>query len=195
MDRRTAIAQAALTVIARDGLRGLTHRAIDRELNLPEGTTSYYTRTRQDLIQLIVSRLAERTADVVAPHGPLPTTLDGAVELLTAIFETAAEHEVETRARFALTVDLATDPQLHGMLTQFSQTRNVLLQGGYDILVALGVPDADARAIDLVGILTGLLYDRLVGNGRFGTPVDVRHVLSTWLRGLEAQDLTAGGAR
>lgn len=186
MDRRTAIAQAALSVIARDGLRGLTHRAIDRELDLPEGTTSYYARSRRDLLSLVVERLAERTAADIAPDGPLPTTIDGAVELLTTIFDSVAEREVEARARFALTVDLATNPQLHGMLTHLSQIRGLLLQSGEDVLAALGVPDPAARAVDLVGILNGLLYDRLVGNGRYGTPIDVRHVLTAWLRGVGA---------
>ena len=36
-DRRTLIAEAALELLAREGARGLTHRAVDRELAFPDG--------------------------------------------------------------------------------------------------------------------------------------------------------------
>lgn len=55
-DRRSEIAEAGIRVIAKLGVRALTHRAIDAELALPTGSTSYYARTRHDLVTLIVQR-------------------------------------------------------------------------------------------------------------------------------------------
>ena len=49
MSRRAEIADAAISTLARDGMRGLTHRAVDRAAGLPEGSASYYFRTRQAL--------------------------------------------------------------------------------------------------------------------------------------------------
>ena len=43
-------------------MRALTHRAVDQALALPDGSTSYYLRTRRALLERVVSRLAERTA-------------------------------------------------------------------------------------------------------------------------------------
>lgn len=40
-DRRALIAETTLDLIARDGLRALTHRAVDRALDLPDGSCSY----------------------------------------------------------------------------------------------------------------------------------------------------------
>ena len=57
-DRREQIAAAGLTLLATRGIRALTHRAIDEELGLPAGSTSYYARTKRDLVNLIVQRLA-----------------------------------------------------------------------------------------------------------------------------------------
>lgn len=185
MDRRAAIAQAAVRIIARDGLRGLTHRAVDRELGVGEGTTSNYARTRADLLELVVRDLAAHTAsdlDAVAPDR-LPDTVDGAVDLIIGIFDRAVAREVEQRARFALAVALAPDPELHGMLTESSPVRNRLLAAGEAVLASLGVPEAAQHAVDLVGIVDGLLYDRLAGHGLRGTPVDVRGVLTAWLTG------------
>ncbi|WFR73994.1 TetR family transcriptional regulator [Prescottella defluvii] len=40
--RTALIADAAVTLIAQQGLRALTHRAVDRAAGIPEGSTSYY---------------------------------------------------------------------------------------------------------------------------------------------------------
>src|SRR4051794_36894495 len=47
--RRRKLLEAALHVIADEGLRGLTHRAVDRRAGLPEGSCSAYLRTRHAL--------------------------------------------------------------------------------------------------------------------------------------------------
>ena len=68
MSRRALIADAAISTLARDGMRGLTHRAVDRTAGLPEGSASYYFRTRQALLQATVERLVAR-ADRELAHG------------------------------------------------------------------------------------------------------------------------------
>ena len=47
--RRRELIEAALHVVADEGLRGLTHRAVDRRAELPEGSCSAYFRTRRAL--------------------------------------------------------------------------------------------------------------------------------------------------
>src|SRR6185312_10919519 len=59
MERRDRICDAAITVIAAAGLRGLTHRAVDQAAALPEGSTSYYFRTRVALLRGVTDRLLE----------------------------------------------------------------------------------------------------------------------------------------
>ncbi|GAA3066024.1 hypothetical protein GCM10020254_06880 [Streptomyces goshikiensis] len=56
-DRRTLLADAALGVLADEGVRGLTHRAVDRRAAMPPGTTSAYFRTRAALLTALVTRL------------------------------------------------------------------------------------------------------------------------------------------
>ena len=41
--------------------------------------------------------------------------------------------------------------------------------------------------VDLIAVMNGLLYDRLVGNGVRGTPADATSVLTAWLTGLGAR--------
>lgn len=55
--RRTQLADAGLEVLARDGARGLTHRAVDREAGLPIGTSSNYFPGRADLLGALAERV------------------------------------------------------------------------------------------------------------------------------------------
>src|SRR5690349_2893472 len=47
--RKDVITDAAIQLVAEQGMRGLTHRAVDRRAGLPEGSTSAYFRTRKAL--------------------------------------------------------------------------------------------------------------------------------------------------
>lgn len=183
MARRDDIAQAAMELVAEGGSHALTHRRIDRRLGLPEGTTSNYARTRRELMLMVVQRVAD-IAYLRPPDAPMPHTIAGAVEQLTAAFEDVAARGVDTRARMALSIDCVHDPELHALLTTDSPVRATVLDQARRLLDALAVPDSEQRAVDLVGILNGLFYDRLVGHGVHGTPVDAAAVLAAWLAGI-----------
>jgi AcrR family transcriptional regulator len=58
-ERRTEILDAALRVLAAQGMRGLTHRAVDAEIGIAAGSTSYYFRSRSALVAGCVERLLE----------------------------------------------------------------------------------------------------------------------------------------
>ncbi|WP_406235728.1 TetR/AcrR family transcriptional regulator [Nocardia sp. NBC_01009] len=60
-DRRALIVDAAIDVIATRGIRALTHRAIDTALDLPDGSASYYFRTKRALIEAITDRITSRS--------------------------------------------------------------------------------------------------------------------------------------
>ncbi len=60
VERRGELADAGLRVLARDGARGLTHRAVDREVGAPEGTAANYFRTRDALLGALGDRIMER---------------------------------------------------------------------------------------------------------------------------------------
>ncbi|WP_240796435.1 TetR/AcrR family transcriptional regulator [Streptomyces sp. RFCAC02] len=58
--RRAALLDAAIEVLAREGARGLTQRAVDAEAAVPTGTTSNYFRDRDDLLIQAGVRVYER---------------------------------------------------------------------------------------------------------------------------------------
>ena len=58
--RRSALADAGIRVLAEEGARGLTHRAVDAAAGTPRGTASNYFPTRDELISALVHRIGER---------------------------------------------------------------------------------------------------------------------------------------
>ncbi|MFI6485542.1 TetR/AcrR family transcriptional regulator [Nonomuraea sp. NPDC050663] len=59
-DRRDLLRDTAIEVLAQQGGRGLTHRAVDREAGLPEGTAKNYFPSRDALLQAAAERCVER---------------------------------------------------------------------------------------------------------------------------------------
>ncbi|MFI5570249.1 TetR/AcrR family transcriptional regulator [Streptomyces sp. NPDC051740] len=58
--RRAALVDAAIEVLAREGARGLTFRAVDTEAAVPVGTASNYFGSRDDLLTQAGARVYER---------------------------------------------------------------------------------------------------------------------------------------
>ncbi|MFH8747892.1 TetR/AcrR family transcriptional regulator [Streptomyces rimosus] len=59
-ERRAALVDAAIEVLAREGARGLTFRAVDTEAAVPAGTASNYFANRDDLLTQAGARVYER---------------------------------------------------------------------------------------------------------------------------------------
>lgn len=179
-DRRAAIADAAIAIVARDGLRALTHRAVDRELGLPAGSTSYYARTRRQLIETMVHRLADRAAgDLRRP----PTPSVSPARLLAGLLDQLALRAEDHRARYALSVDLVGDPKLHAYLTYASPVRAGMLAVAAGVLAGEGI--GEEHAAGLVALVDGLLFDRVVGSGVDpASRPDAETVIGAYLAGL-----------
>ncbi|RKT53212.1 TetR family transcriptional regulator [Saccharothrix australiensis] len=164
----TAIADAAVHVVATRGMRGLTHRAVDAEAGLPQGSTSAYFRTRKALVEGVVARLAEQDeAEAADADRPGPVDADAFARsighLLDHWMTTGRERVL---ARYACLLEATRHPELRGILAHGDRVR----AGARELLERAGVPDADRRGRDLVAFLDGLLFDRLVGAGAAHAP-------------------------
>ncbi|HIZ97638.1 MAG TPA: hypothetical protein H9805_03560 [Candidatus Janibacter merdipullorum] len=63
--RMQLILESATRVVAAGGMRGLTHRAVDTEAGLPQGSTSGYLRTRLALVTALAEYIAAGLIDSV----------------------------------------------------------------------------------------------------------------------------------
>src|SRR5262249_19353432 len=88
-DRRTAIADAAIELLAEGGTGGLTHRMVDKRLGIPEGSTSSYHRTRDELTRAAAERIVERDLGALDALNPGSRNEADVVEIFTAFVEGA----------------------------------------------------------------------------------------------------------
>ena len=172
-NRREQLADAALATIAREGSRGLTHRAVDRAAGVAEGTTSYYFRSRRSLLEAAVLRLAQLDAQMLMA---LPT---GSPDELVDSFAHAIADLEQQRwlhvARLELTLESTRHPELRVVL---SESANVIHRALTDSLHASGLPDAATRAAALLITVDGLLVDSLAGtDARMPGPEHARTLL------------------
>ncbi|KAB2362669.1 TetR/AcrR family transcriptional regulator [Actinomadura montaniterrae] len=184
-DRRRLLAEAAISTLARAGMRGLTHRAVDETAGLPPGSCSYYFRTRQALLQGAVERLAETDLAEMAERPPLdhPATLADIAERAAALIAhmTTAGRE-RVLARYELVLEATRRPELKDVLEAAADRHRALIEG---ILAAAGAPVAAGRAPALVACLDGLLHEQVVGTADL-TPTELRRTVRTLLESFTA---------
>jgi DNA-binding transcriptional regulator YbjK len=190
MSRRALIADAAISTLARDGMRGLTHRAVDRAAGLPEGSASYYFRTRQALLQATVERLAELTStDMLGSAAMLDSTavptlpghhLDTLAGVTAALVEswltTGRERQL---ARYELALEATRRPELRQTLVTTGAAIRAVVA---DLFATAGVREPHQRAADFAAFIDSLLFDQIAGAGsRELTTADLRAAIATLL--------------
>jgi DNA-binding transcriptional regulator YbjK len=185
-DRRAAIADAAIRLVADRGLKGLTHRAVDAEAGLPPGSTSYYLRTRDALLTACVNRMVERDR---VPLSATPTGLALDELLVRMVLGLASDRRDELVARYELSLEAIRRPALRQALVEAGTS---LRDGLTPMLAASGIADAAAMAWPVAAMLDGLMYDRVAGAGTSLTDEEfeaaIRRAVAALLDGLTVQD-------
>ena len=180
-DRRTQIAEAGVRVLSTRGARALTHRAIDEELGLATGSTSYYARSRRELVNLIVGYLAERTeGELIAPRLPEVITPASIAGLLVDELDATGERADDHRARLLLLLEHHDDAELQAALTTSREVQRAFVTTASSVLELLDVAEPAKHARGLIGLLEGLRARRIVG----GLAIDEREILTAYLAGL-----------
>ncbi|MFB4320175.1 TetR/AcrR family transcriptional regulator [Actinomadura sp. 21ATH] len=120
LQRRRALADAAVEVLGTSGIHGLSHRAVDVRAGLPPGTTSNYFRNRDALLEAAARRAMElHQADMVAAREPGGAAADRErlIELIAvSLHRAATEHRVRYLAIYELTMESTRRPALRGVL-------------------------------------------------------------------------------
>lgn len=158
---RTRALDAAVELVGEYGVRALTHARVDERAGLPPGSTSNWFRTRRALLTGVHDWIAERERDDLDPATLPPIRgIDDLVEALCVVTQRQVEpHAVRTRARYALFLELAGDPELGPRL---QQEHRRFRQWTEQVLTAAGIPDPATATRAVMALLDGLLLHRLV---------------------------------
>ncbi|MFE0426783.1 TetR/AcrR family transcriptional regulator [Streptomyces sp. NPDC058953] len=120
-ERRAALVDAAIEVLAREGARGLTFRAVDTEAAVPNGTASNYFANRDDLLTQAGSRVYERLQPdeaTIARVGTADRDLETYTRLMRELVERVSSFRTGYLAFLELRLEGTRRPELRRLLTE-----------------------------------------------------------------------------
>ncbi|MFF4951917.1 TetR/AcrR family transcriptional regulator [Streptomyces chattanoogensis] len=160
-ERRTALVDAAIEVLARDGARGLTFRAVDAAAAVPNGTASNYFSSRDDLLAQVTDRVHQCIApdpDEVAEVMAAPPSRALVVELMHWINRRVTENRTGYLAMLELRLEATRRPELQAELTRVMRES---LDENLRFHLEGGLP-GDRTAVMLMYLaMTGLMVEQL----------------------------------
>lgn len=194
-ERRRDLCDAAIQLLAHDGAKGLSHLKVDRRAGVPDGTTSFYFRTRSALLRAVAERLAE--LDLAS----LQSVADGSggrrrsarhpspSRLSQVVIQAGSEPQLSrTKARYELTMQATRDAELAAILQQATDGFTKLHR---EILVQLMPHGADldpAVVEDLSNItltfINGLLLRFAHGDRIIDSPAQLDAILAAIATGV-----------
>ncbi len=157
---RTRALDAALALVGEEGIRALTHARVDERAGLPKGSTSNWFRTRDALLAGVVTHLAEsERADLEnAPHHAIETAEDLIDALSATVAIQSGPLASRTRARYALFLEGARDPDL---LAPMLAQRAIFVEWTTALLAHIGAPDPSEAVRSVMATGDGLILHRL----------------------------------
>ena len=159
--RRTELADAAISVLAGKGSRGLTHRAVDLASGSPAGTTSNYFKSRAELVGGLADRIIERLSPdpetLRELNRPRPDRDSFAAHLRDIVRRLLADPEV-TLAWFELRLEASRSPEMATLLDRVL-TEAFLADVAYN--AAAGLPGGRREIALFHYAIDGLVLDRL----------------------------------
>jgi DNA-binding transcriptional regulator YbjK len=180
--RRHQLSDAAIAVLARDGARGLTHRAVDAAAGAPLGTTSNYFRTRQALVAALMTRIEQRLAPdsaLLAERATQPPGRALFAAYLRDLMEKLLRNREVMLALFELRLESTRNPAIAEVLYAWQQQS---FAADVAFTHDQGLP-GDSRDIALFHYaFDGLLLDRLTRPIEPDFPID--EVIDRFVKGL-----------
>ncbi|WP_043265562.1 TetR/AcrR family transcriptional regulator [Streptomyces sp. CT34] len=160
-ERRTALVDAAIEVLARDGARGLTFRAVDAEAAVPVGTASNYFTGRDDLLAQVTGQIHQRIAPDPAEVTAVmqaPPTRALVAELMRWINRRVAENRTGYLAMLELRLEATRRPELRTALTQVIRET---LDDDIRFHLEGGLPGDRTAVVLFYLAMTGLMLEQL----------------------------------
>ncbi|MDQ8704976.1 TetR family transcriptional regulator [Streptomyces sp. LHD-70] len=159
--RRTALLDAAIEVLAQEGSRGLTLRAVDKAAGVPTGTTTNYFANRAELLRQIMGRTKERlTPDPAAMAETMKAepSRELTATLLRQLVERMRADSSSHRAMLELRLESTRRPELQEDLTR---TFTELLDDNINWHLDAGLPGDRDTVLLLYLAMLGVIVDDL----------------------------------
>jgi AcrR family transcriptional regulator len=155
-DRETEILDAVLVVLARDGIGGVTMRAVARAAGVSVGLANYYFKDKTSLVCAALRRIGEQDCDIVRKVG------DGEpAERLRRALRRIGDDEYLHREYLALRLQLWSLAAVDTVFDEVNRVAQTCYLEGLTGLVAAAMPELDAgeaarRAGEILVVQNGI---------------------------------------
>jgi AcrR family transcriptional regulator len=160
-ERRAALIDAAIEVLAREGARGLTFRAVDAQAAVPTGTASNYFASRDDLMTQIGGRIYERLqpdAATIARSLQGPRDRQRVAELMHELVDRVSAFRSGHLALLELRLEATRRPGLREVLTR---TIRADVEANVAYHLDSGLPGDATSVVTLYLAMNWLIVERL----------------------------------
>jgi DNA-binding transcriptional regulator YbjK len=161
VQRREALVDAAIQVLADQGARGLTFRAVDTQADMPAGTTSNYFTSRDQLLTQAGGRIYQRLAPdpaTLAHSLSGPRDRQRVVGLVHELTQRIEAYRTGYLALLELRLEATRRPALRQVLTA---TVRADLEATIAYHLDTGLPGDTTTAVLLYLALNWLIVERL----------------------------------
>jgi DNA-binding transcriptional regulator YbjK len=158
-DRRRLIVEAALRVIARDGVNAATHRAVAAEAGVALASTTYHFSSKTQIVTEALELAIDRSIAAVERHTtpPYPATpavlVDRLVELVEAL---CGDDQAPLAAQYELLIEAGRSEELRRVAERWD---GAYLGGLRAIVAAAGIREPAESAAILSDLIEGALLD------------------------------------
>jgi TetR/AcrR family transcriptional regulator, regulator of biofilm formation and stress response len=155
-ERRLEFIEAAVTVIAENGMKGATTRRIAEAAHAPLASLHYRFHTKEDLFiavfEFMSTSMVEMQVDVVPVQDDLPTT---ASHLIEAVVDWSLSNPNYTKVQFDLALWASQQPGMGARMYA------VFLDAFADVLAGSLPPEQDRAVVEPVARLIVAVIDGL----------------------------------
>ncbi|WP_017605835.1 TetR/AcrR family transcriptional regulator [Nocardiopsis alkaliphila] len=187
-ERRVALLDAAIEVLAEEGARGLTFRAVDVRAKVPTGTASNYFTDRDDLLAQISVRTYERFTPERAEWDDLLTGPGDRAGLAEAMRATVARLVAEPAVYLAtleLQLEATRRPELRRDLTARVRAD---LEANVAFHEEVAMPGGRDTVLILYLALNRLVTEHLTLPGVLGPEGDLEELVTRVVNRVDLED-------
>lgn len=159
--RRTALLDAAIEVLAREGSRGLTLRAVDAEAGVPPGTATNYFANRAQMLGQVMHRVHERLApDEAELRRTLrrPPSRDLVATLMHELIGRVRRDRSSHLAMLEMRLEATRRPELQAEL---ARAFGAELEANVEFHLGAGLPGDRTSVVVLYLAMLGMIVDDL----------------------------------
>jgi DNA-binding transcriptional regulator YbjK len=176
---------AAIELVGTEGVRALTHRRVDAQAGLPDGSTSNYFRTRSALIRGVVDHMVSVELPELTEQAP-PRSAQDLADTMVELFEFfTGPNRVMTSARLALIVEATHDEELRTALARGRVRFETVIRAQF---AAIGCATPDLATQLMAVCFEGLFLHSVGGHAQ----IDARELINTVVRA--AMDESGSGS-